>query len=986
MRILVAGFYGERNLGDDSFQDAIPLILGSANTYTFVHVQQVAQMHDINTRFDMLLVGGGDVVVPYFLDALRVPFTNGPMILFGAGLTYPSCVDLGQLDRFDHVFLRNTTDLRVVEKRLGVQHVHYIPDLAFALAPAAHAVEPCTPPPLSASLANPVVASSAVPTCRPRAGFCLIQSINEEKPSDAKRQQRVLNQLAQCIAFVAQTHDVVLIRFDTSGKPDSDDAHICETMMQLCPTLAASGALQYNPEQSEVSSQGMLQLIDTLDVNVCLRFHSHVFSIVQHVPFVSLSLTRKVRLLMHETGLASTCAVLVDEDKVTLKPLNIDVEQFCHRFTYVVAHSAEIRAQLAHVRHQRRQLLLCGVYAKLIASCGKRQLQPTRPNVTSATVESVGATLSATWQARIGFSLLVPPAAAPAPPATNTTTTTVTAPAAPFVTSTLALSPLQNKKKITRRVTSICKAALFAITQQIETAYLWGFVENMLANPFKFRDYLQWIIQDFNSQACKTGEKIFLDYMKQIEGTKFHRSGWPFVVANLRSLQSPYGVLCDTYVDRTFHWGVDVLANAGIVPYTQSWVGFVHHTPLTEYSQYNVVRMLENPVFRMSLHTCRGLFVLSTALKVWFEEHLARCNLSRPVPVRVLMHPTEMPTCGTCFSPEAFLANRDRKLIHIGAWLRDTFALYDVGVLDNADRAISHTKRELGYYDQDSHSYVSHSQTSRSHPSDAWPQSVGYVLVDRKKYRLRRCILRGRDMGLYLPPSSVCIDDCVTICDPPDEFSSDNEDAYSDVIGDNDVDESSSSADEGMCRAHMCRVDMCRHRHHHRRHHHMCRAGMCRHHHHRHRHELAIDYEKLDEDAAEKRVTNKWIEGLREHVHNTVLASVDVISRLNNTEYDRLLSENIVFLCLKDVSACNTLIECCVRKTPVLINWKPAIEEILGADYPFYYNSLAEALLKSRDYALIVQTHEYLCTLDPTRFEIETFLKALKDTDIYEQL
>jgi len=91
--------------------------------------------------------------------------------------------------------------------------------------------------------------------------------------------------------------------------------------------------------------------------------------------------------------------------------------------------------------------------------------------------------------------------------------------------------------------------------------------------------------------------------------------------------------------------------------------------------------------------------------------------------------------------------------------------------------------------------------------------------------------------------------------------------------------------------------------------------------------------------------------------------SVQVIPFLSNPEYDRLLSCNIVFLFLYDSSVCNAIVECIVRRTPLLINPLPAVVEYLGPGYPFYFRTLAEAAAKLRDRDLILHTHDYLCHL-----------------------
>jgi hypothetical protein len=71
---------------------------------------------------------------------------------------------------------------------------------------------------------------------------------------------------------------------------------------------------------------------------------------------------------------------------------------------------------------------------------------------------------------------------------------------------------------------------------------------------------------------------------------------------------------------------------------------------------------------------------------------------------------------------------------------------------------------------------------------------------------------------------------------------------------------------------------------------------------------------------------------------------------MSNADFDALLTRNIVFLCLKDCSAVNTVIECMARSTPLVVNRHPALEELLGKDYPGFYDDLegAAAIAMSR--------------------------------------
>jgi len=107
--------------------------------------------------------------------------------------------------------------------------------------------------------------------------------------------------------------------------------------------------------------------------------------------------------------------------------------------------------------------------------------------------------------------------------------------------------------------------------------------------------------------------------------------------------------------------------------------------------------------------------------------------------------------------------------------------------------------------------------------------------------------------------------------------------------------------------------------------------------------------------------------------------SVQLIDKLENDDYDVLLSENVVFLNLLDCSACNTVIECIVRNTPIIVNRLPALEEILGQHYPGFYGTLDEASKICKNIDKIKNIHVYLQKMDKTIFQLEYFLKRFYD-------
>lgn len=93
---------------------------------------------------------------------------------------------------------------------------------------------------------------------------------------------------------------------------------------------------------------------------------------------------------------------------------------------------------------------------------------------------------------------------------------------------------------------------------------------------------------------------------------------------------------------------------------------------------------------------------------------------------------------------------------------------------------------------------------------------------------------------------------------------------------------------------------------------------------------------------------------------STMLESATVMPYVPHADYDRLLSENLVFLDLYDSSANNSVIECMARGTPLLVNPLPAVVEYLGTDYPLYFTSHAEAAAKAADFSLLEQASAWL--------------------------
>lgn len=113
--------------------------------------------------------------------------------------------------------------------------------------------------------------------------------------------------------------------------------------------------------------------------------------------------------------------------------------------------------------------------------------------------------------------------------------------------------------------------------------------------------------------------------------------------------------------------------------------------------------------------------------------------------------------------------------------------------------------------------------------------------------------------------------------------------------------------------------------------------------------------------------------------------SVRVMDFLSDCEYDKILSENLVYLDLYDSSANNGIIECIARATPLFINRLPAVVEYLGEGYPLYIDSQFDLEEKIKNVDLIHKAHLYLRSIR-YKVEIGFFLDNMVNSKIYKSL
>jgi hypothetical protein len=499
----------------------------------------------------------------------------------------------------------------------------------------------------------------------------------------------------------------------------------------------------------------------SMDYAVCYRFHAHIFCIRYGVPFVSISTTPKVMNLLEDNDLQSLC--LSDMPRL-------------------IARAPEIRARLLAVNKANER-----------AARGYHENLPPQ---------------------RIAPSFYIRP------------------------------DDPRIYEFLMRGSEKTAHSILASMTGRYKTDYEWGLAQKLRTGQ-DLRADISWLI----SEETKRGNPSFYARMAQISGIAdiiyprpcagavninyidqndmqgCHRSGWQYVIDNMRNVSlHPAAPLLDMYLDRTFHWNLDINKNIGILPYRKPWLGFIHHTCNPELSPYNTTAMFRCPEFLASLAQCRGLYVLSKYLQRGVMNLLME-NGYPNIPVRALVHPTE--PCSRKF----ILNQNDMRVTQVGAWYRDISAIFRL--------------------------------------------SLGSNVLNFRKYALV-----GPNMDGY----------------------------YS-------ADVSTSP-------------------------------------------QISRDMER------------------RDHISHDG-TQVTLLKKLSNEEYDDLFSKSLIFICLQDASAVNTIIEAIMRDTPILVNRLEAVVEYLGPKYPLYYETLEEASALLNNISAIRAAQRYLRKMDKRPFQIETFLKSI---------
>jgi len=910
----IIGYYKHSNFGDEQYKTSITQLFSE-----YLQIDYTIEFIDCDCIYkenfyddDIIIVGGGDILNPYFMDKIGKKFRNRPNIIIGlsVGLPYASIlVQTSKLEILDYIFIRTIQDLDIFTKYFHKDRIFYIPDVSYLLTPNYIFTKRMSTTENTILDANTSLDAidlvyskflkkrSVSPQCKYETSLCNIKngrrllgiclSRHFYNKNYINEYSSVINGISKFVTYmISKNYSIVFIPFNTNPINDNEN-----------DTTIAKDVLDKLDEhhhllniEDELTIDDMNYVMSRLDMCIPMRFHSVLFCMYNMIPFVSVYSTRKIHNLLLDTYWDYKYVLKVNDRFV---PTEFDsdylIEQVL-KLENMIVNRKNIYHKLLHINTNLFGKMFFNNISKLIDIITNRS--KTRKLYDSTNVSNI---IERTCEMVKEYS---------------------------FSKGYNDFRTI-NDSGIKKIISSIVSYNLIG-TQDSE--YNYGIQEKMfdMSKEYDYNKEWKWIINDHITQSAAVKRKVVnnptglfnMDYIDQIDYSGVHRSGWQYVYNHLECLHNSNSeLLLDLYVDRTFHWNREINSILNIIPYRKNWIGFIHHTFDTSFSSYNCDTLLDCEEFLQSLYTCKGLFVLSSYLQTQLTKRLRELDFD--VKVFTLVHPTE--TNVKQFSYKNFFNNENKRLVHVGGWLRNIYSFYNLHV---PEKILCKYGLFLG--------------------------NKTKILYKTKSDKITKTALIGKNMNNYYPQQHF-LENIFSVLKENTNKSlgkKTNQNNINQNISQN-INENINANINANTNANT-NEDVC---------------------------------QNISQNSNENNIElcNNWSKHFYDDICDKI-KSVDYIEYLDNDSYDVLMTENIIFINLVDASAVNTVIECIVRSTPIIINKHPAVVELLGEKYPLYFNNTHYSTmdieinnLLSND-KLIRNAHNYLKSMDKNVFYINTFV------------
>lgn len=672
--IYVIGYLNHGNLGDQQykttfdfiFRTYLPKSFLASCSINYIDCDKIA--YKVFNDTDIIILGGGDVLNNYFLDSISKKFKGKPnkVLAVSVGVPYINLViDTNKLQVIDYIFARSKQDIQMLKDFFSPERVCYLPDISIYLKNFP-----------KVSIFNPVLDKKyfkvldrldTVKKSKKIICFSLSRHIRGNGLKINENYHNIIRSISNFVKYLLTFgYYIVFLPFNTnesrSGSHENDIL-IHDEVVELIKKSNPNQLSNITNIDFAIEPKMVLQIYDYFYATVPMRFHSVLFSIYKNVAMMPLFTTRKIKNLLLDINYK--CSYYLDRDDSDL-PVLIDDKVMITKFQELVSERSHFKDLLCNANRSIFPQALSSVFDTDFIGGPKNTLDLVsliignynKVNIVEGLSVSEKIVLKAYLKANEfannnGYSSFVD----------------------------ISCAKLQD---------TVVKVISYILTNgTMNSVYNYGLKEKIFPkNPEtvkgdlfpRFLPEWKWVINDHaHIKYSNTGLQdnpcgLFnINYIDQADYSGSHRSGWQYVYENITHLHnSKSDTYLDLYIDRTFHWNKEVNKFLNVIPYTNSWYGFVHHTFETEFSDYNSFKLLETPEFIDSLKVCKGLFVLSVDLKNKFLAEFKKKGIC--VPVLSFTHPTEQ------LVPQweylEFILNKDKKIMNIGGWLRNIFSFY----------------------------------------------------------------------------------------------------------------------------------------------------------------------------------------------------------------------------------------------------------------------------------------------------------------------
>jgi hypothetical protein len=869
-QIYVIGYYNHNNIGDEQYKDTITYLIKKyipKYNVTFID-SDLLETHPFQNT-DIIIVGGGDVLNNYFLDKIIAKFNSKPNKIIGlsVGIPYINILNTSKLDIFDYIFIRTKQDLEILQEHYYPSKIFYLPDLSYFITQFNE---------LNIIGKYQLLKKNTGVTIQNNGSkiitFCLSRHIYHK--DYLQNYQNIITTIYKFIeTLIHQGYHIVLLPFNTNNiNPNENDILINRDIYNLISNDLQKYITLIDSKLEPVDTNIIISLSYAV---IAMRFHACLFAIHNNIPFLPLFTTRKINNLLLDISWNHGCKLEVNSKDL---PINIDYDTLLKQFELLVTNYTANLLQLQNTNTFLFGKEMNNVIYKLINVI---ELPYEKSSKIKKYYKSADDISSDVYNRILAIS------------------------------NNKGYSHLYNIKD-TDTKELIVQIVSYHLTQNINSVYNYGLTAKIFTEEFNYLQEFKWIIDDFSTKKVVQLESnkngLFnINHIDQIDYSGVHRSGWQYVYDKMLYLHNDHSdLIVDMYLDKTFTWNSEINNLLENIPYTKKWVGFLHHTFDTSFNNKNNCHVLfDNPLFIKSLETCKGLFVLSGYLKSQVEVML----FSKGINIKVynFVHPTEIDV--PQFDMKKFKLNPDKKLLHIGGWLRDIYSFYklDVTTLKIKERLFKTTS-----------------------------------------HTITKCVVKGKYMNNYFPEPFFLNKLYNILCSNPN-CSTPNC--------------STPNCSTPNCSTPNCSTPNCSMPN--------CSMPNC----------STPNCSTPNCSTPENNITNNWYKLFYKDIKST-MNTVTFQEHLENDEYDKLFIDNIVFLNVVDCSAVNTLIECIVRNTPIIVNKHPAIVELLGEKYPLYFNDIKEIEMLLNN---IESGYKYLKKLNKEIYCIDyftkTFVNVIKSID-----